>query len=240
MRSAPAPLFFQPDAASGLLVAPHAEVGNVYLHDFQLAQLCSFLNHTPAQRAPSFALLTGPAKAGKSTTLISIVTGLQQMLGAAPVYVYVNAGCSSPQSFCTTLWYEIDNAGLRYGLAKYDVSGQRNLDTYEMLNLHICVDRLAQHLKSKGCELVLLLDDLEGPLARREWADQDKDRLAQILKCIVASPSLNTRVVATGSNMVTPLLRLSKVPTSDFDLFGRAFLINMNRQPDSEEKKIRP
>ncbi len=157
------------DAELAHWVVTHPTHGPLYLNDAAKRAMDVFLAKESPPTQPAVLLLSGPVKSGKSMWLTEGLPGLLLARAArapgarAPVFIYFSAGAGlTPEGYFYKLHTRVLEVAARYGVA---LRGLPLVATGAALSEAIRV--LADALFARGCELVLLLDDMQAPMVAR-------------------------------------------------------------------------
>jgi hypothetical protein len=213
------------------MVAAHPTAGPAYLTQTQHAELLNFVEMTHAPPSIASLLIRGPVKSSKSFLMETTLPGmlLARTSGPAPVFLYLNAFGYSPSIFLMWFYHYASYIARHFGVPKDLLNSEpwvKQSFSDRAGALSGIIAQLAEHLQEQGRELVIVIDEIQGPFVRasgKEFQSADERLLIDCLKMLLSS----CRTVFTGSGMVTAMLHMSLAKTNGHTFLGVTSCVEM-------------
>ncbi len=171
-------------------------------------------------------LLIGPVKSGKSTLLTKTLPCILLSLAAknkdtrAPVFFYFSPpiGNLLPEVYMEKLRCSVVDFARLYGL---------NLE--HSPNAVDAVEALSANLISKNRQLVILLDEIQGPVVAECRGNLEAaTKFASLFKYLASAVGPG-RLILTGSGMISTLLAMVGIASNGTDFFASAAKVHLGQ-----------
>ena len=233
-RSAlPLPLYFVEECVGGvpMMVANlHHSRGLVapfFLTPAEHAALAHFVGQMPSQ-TPSFLMLSGTIKSGKTSVLRDIIPGLVAAHPASaarrPVFFHFAFPLNDhPDEAAAQLTAHLVRFARSLGITIAPAEDPRVL-------FPVLLEEFAQRVDEEGGTLWLLLDELGAPIVGSP-TPAAAATFSHLLKKMVGACSPYARIVGTGSGMVSLLRSIGDTRVNGFTFWDIITHVSLGREP---------
>lgn len=199
-----------------------------FLAPMVLEKLQAFVDEPP-NRTEQFLAVTGAVKSGKSAILSHVLPALIALRHATrsrkpAVFVFTFRQATTFQPAAYSLYLALSDFGKLLGI-------NINIRTVDQAYATLAADfkTLAQAVLAAGCQLYVLLDEIQAPIVSSTPADAQ--RFVAEFKSIILECKDLARFVVTGSSLLATLWELHLFPPNGFRLWTSAMPVRVGDDP---------